>query len=318
MENFNVKNVEMFVIVNDAVRKAIFSGVKDLGANQQATLNVTISARKKITDRVIVENEMKEGAVTLTPFDSAVYDAAITEWLAGNQFTSVARIWRILGGSERHKPSAPLYKAILNSLFKMYRLEVNFEPAKETLKVYKTLSKEKYSGRILNFKYYKDKKKINGGSVSDVVEIKGSVLFDVASDKDQIKRVPAKFFNLKIKHTERTITLLHYLIRRAAEIVGTNRAADSGKKNRRLSNSIALETLLRDCGFADLNKSQRQNVRDKVKAILDGLKSAHFISNWLLDTADTEKGSSKIRAIHLTFPSKLRESLNIFEAESGN
>lgn len=304
MRKIQVKPVKTFVLLNDSLTQRLFGSRLGVKANQSRQ-GIKVVDCKKGAKRIFSVLNVKNNApvdIVLNEFDRAVCDAVISELAAGNKYFTPAMIYRDLGGNAKRPIPAAIKKLIVFSLQKLNDLNISLdmsETAKKTSYDVKSLR----AGSPLNVSV--EEISLNGAALI-ALRIDGALLFDIASEKKHIIRLAMESVDLAIKHTPRVIAVQHYIIRRVAQILGSNSSANKGKKNQRLAAKLTFANLERCCGFYNLNRWQRQDVRETVTLILDAFKEKNLLTDWNFEKSAT----GEIRAVALELPHFICE-LNI-------
>ena len=167
-----------------------------------------------------------ENDTPLNEFDRAVLGILISEFLAGNHFSTVNIIFRALigkVGDQNVRPMKNQKSAIFNSLFKLMGTVVDFQNLSDVLKGLH------YSDKDGNFISLRSSNlisidildaKVNGQILNDVIFFKdNSPLFLIADAKNQIVRYPHALLDVpNLNNTPRIISIKKYVLRRICEI----------------------------------------------------------------------------------------------------
>jgi len=281
-----------FVIPNDALAQNLFDGTHTLEPNQSITLKICANSRRKLFDTVTVENTSTKNAATLTEFDRAVYDAVISEHCAGNEYFTLAKLYRDLGGSETHSLPPAMEAQIRACLNKLLNLRLKFDLS-GSAKAKFDVSSVPREGWLLDLVRTPEKINFNGTTLRPL-HFLGSALFDLAQMRRQILRVKAESFALPVRHTAAVIAALHYVIRRVREVSGSHEYRKIGGKNRRLVPTILFEELFRRCGFQSPSRWFERDIRSLATLILDTLKAEKSILAWEFGYSERKKITSII------------------------
>lgn len=305
MRNIQVKPVTTFVMVNDSLTQKLFNGRLGVKSKEWRRGIKVVDCRKsekRICSKLDIRNDASFD-IALNEFDRAVFDAVISELAAGNGIFTEAMIYRNLGGSATNSLPAAMKKLINYSLVRITSLYLSLDMRETAKKTSYDLGKGTRSGSPLRISM--GDTSINGAPVK-ALRIDDALLFDVANAKSHIIRLAMERIDLSVKLTPRVIAVKHYIIRRVAQILGSNDSANKGRKNKRLAAKITFANLEKCCGFYNLNRWQRQDVRKTVTLILDAFKEKNLVTDWQFEKSAT----GGIRAVKLDLPSSICELNN--------
>ena len=305
MRKIQVKPVTTFVMVNDSLTQKLFNGRLGVKSKEWRRGIKVVDCRKgekRICSKLDIRNDASFD-IALNEFDRAVFDAVISELAAGNGIFTEAMIYRILGGNAKRPIPAAMKELIICSLLKISSLYLSLDMSETAKKTSYDLGKGTRAGTPLRIEI--GDTSINGAPVK-ALRIEGALLFDVANAKSHIIRLAMERIDLSIKLTPRVIAVKHYIIRRVAQILGSNDSANKGRKNKRLAAKITFANLEKCCGFYNLNRWQRQDVRKTVALILDAFKEKNLVTDWHFEKSAT----GEIRAVKLELPSSICELNN--------
>ncbi len=292
--SYQAKPVRAFVMTSDALSQKLFGGVFLVKANQQrAGIKILDACRKgrKICSLLDVKNPAPVDFV-LTEFDRAVHDAVVSELAAGNKFFTFNMLYRDLGGNTKDPVPAAMKKAITESLAKLKFLILDLDMSDAAENSSYKITQKKLAGGLIDVVF--GKTSLNGKPV-EAYQIRGALLNTVANSKNQIIRLAVDTLDLKLRLTPRVIAIVHYIIRRVAQITGSHKSASLGKKNLRLSTSITFANLNKCCGFRGLKRWQRQDIREITAQILNAFVEKKLLQSWQFSVSPT----GEFRAIKL-------------------
>lgn len=258
----------------------------ELAANEAKTGKVVESRRKGITSDYTIYNVSSSGA-KLTEFDRAVLNAAIAEQIAGNEYTTPAILYHQLGGG--HVLTRAMRKAIMDSIERLasVRINVEMEEACKELGYGVDRKKTTFKGYLLPTESLETQ--INGKDVTAIHFLKRGIIFSIADMKNQMITCERDLLEAPIRHSERGIALNHYFVRRALEIKGSHGYQKSNSNVTPLRSTILFEDILEKCGFENLTRRQRQQIRETAARILQFLVDKKIVSSFEIESAETGK-----------------------------
>lgn len=259
------------------------------------TFKVTLKG-KEIKNGKIIESKRKgvvsefrifnltSKDITLSEFDHAVLDASITELLDGNEYTTPEIIYRHLGGG--YNLGKDIKVAIMESFENLaaIRIHINMDDAQKKLGYGKDREKSFFTGYLLPTESLEVK--VNGQTSTAIHFLRRGIIFSVSDMKNQILTCDKKFLETPIRHTKRSISLNHYLLRRISEII---RSHDPDNKSTPLKNIITFEDMFQNCNIENLNRKQQANVKNVVMSILEFFVEQNLITGFKFDTRERGK-----------------------------
>ena len=296
------------VEVNELFSKMIFSRddartQKILDGSKRGFIEKKRSKSKgKVKDRIVNYFSMHnaEGYADQSPldeFDRAVLGVVISEYLAGNSYTTVNIIFRALIGKVGQVAIVP-YKnqkeAIINSVVKLISRIVDFRYFKACFEQMNYTDK---NGNDLKFGV---EPLLPAGLVDAIVngqEIEGAVyfkdnspLFDIADAKNQIVRYPHKLLDVPNQNnTPRIITLKKYVMRRICEI----------KLHKQLYPTITFADVFKKCRMTNAARDAKLDARNNIIKLFEHLQEKNFIKSFEL-----EKRNGAFYSIKFTYEPK--------------
>ena len=256
----------------------------------------------KVKNAIVNFYSMKnaEGYDDTTPldeFDRAVLGVIVSEYLAGNFYTTVNIIFRALigkvGQGDIHiKPYKNQKEAIINSVIKLMSRIVDFSKFTEAY------AQMKYTDKQGNELKFGVENLLSAGIVDAVVngqEMEGviyfkdqSPLFDLADAKNQVIRYPHELLNVPNQNnTPLVITMKKYVMRRICEI----------KLHKNLTPTITFADVFKKCRVADTK--DRKEIMRRRNYILDFV--AHLLEKEFIKTFEVFSKNGSIHGITFTF-----------------
>ena len=278
-----------FVIVSDKMTNKIFN------ANRKNSADIDIVEDSKsdtLTElNLTLSNEFPKN--NLTAFDHIIFDACISEQEKGNQFTTLAIIYRAIGGGEDNKITPASLQRIFDSVKKLATTWVSFDCSAICQKFgYNNGKAYAYNGYLLPLEFVIAT--VNGQIDTVAVHfLRNSPLLDVAKMKGQVITCNSKLLRLpKLNNTERVLSIKGYLFRRILQIIGSHKphkAHLAGKsndnqpiyrRNKKLEKSILLDSLYAQCEIDTTSKLQQQRARETITKVMEHFKANNLISEW--------------------------------------
>lgn len=313
LDNFKTSRVDSFISSNDFISQIIFDAAykngkpMELQSNEPRRVIVGHKNKKPVTTLVSINYDALEdvkGEKKLLPEDREVHDAALSNYLAGNEVMTYGMIFNAMTG--KNKDTADLteeqFRLIDNSITKLLYTPLKLNNKDQAEKY--GYSEMPYDGAIIQGE--RVKAKINGHQAEAVLRINRiPVLYQFADNAGgQIVRIPSALLDTPISKNRESIILQGYLFRRISAI-----------KAGSLTNKILYETIYRnikaDAETPAALRKKKAKIRGKIKKILDFWTERDFISGYVeLDKTDTpikpaQKGEPKstkeARAIQIYF-----------------
>lgn len=213
----------------------------------------------------------------LSEFDRAVLGVLISEFLAGNRYTTVNIIFRALIGKigdQNARPMKNQQDATVNSVVKLMGTIVDFSGVTESLTELKYTDKD---GNTLTLKFANLisadilDAKINGQIMEGVIFFKdNSPLFKIADIKNQVIRYPHELLNVPNQNnTPRIIAVKKYVMRRICEI-----------KLHKMTPTITFDDVFQRCRMSNCSRDVKMDARNAVIKLFTHLQEKNFISSF--------------------------------------
>ena len=270
--------VEEILVLTDKLSQVVFNPASDGKAK------FTVGECKKPMIKTTVKVEALKGE--LNQFDKAVFMAAVSVQISGNEFTTIRELFQLLGGG--HVLTANMKQTILESIEKLActRLTITTPVS--------LLEKFNYSAGK-NFNLKRDRveyeiadyllpcstvaEKINGQVVDGAIKfLADSPLVSVAKMKNQIQLRDSNLLQPDIRTSTLTIKLTSYLFERISLIKGSRK--QKNKRVNKLQKIITFEKIFYHCGLADADKWKQQDARKTIEKILNFFVEQGFIKQW--------------------------------------
>lgn len=284
-----IKNVQIYpattrVEINDRAVKKLFSlSHKDYNELRNGTpfSIVETTHHPKYGEISTPYSFISPFSDPLNEFDRAVLSVCTSEYLAGNQYTTVNIIFRALIGKVGQvsiRPRKHQKAAILHSIDKLMSTVVSFDTS-ESFKLlnYKSCLKSVKSA-ILPCCHVEAT--INGQTADVIFFDRLSPLFITANIKNQIVRFPSDLLDVpKQNNTSRLIAVKLYVLRRICEIT-----------SHKLSPTLTLDDIFSKCRIASLANQIKSDARNAILQLFQHLKLQHFISDFSLRKKERGNG----------------------------
>lgn len=290
--NIQVNPVKIFKISIDYLSHEALHTSLDAEESREGTI---IESRSKgVTSTYKIVNVTSNG-IQLSEFDCAVLNAVFSIKNAGNEFTTPEIIYHTLGGG--HVLTDEMHKNIMNSLERLaaVRITVDMHDAKKKLGYGIDRDKTSFTGYLMPTEHVDTK--INGQPVSSIHFLKQGIILSMSDMRDQLITCDQSLLKAPIRHTQRSIALHHYLLRRTLEIKGSHEAHKSNSRVKPLRKVIAFETMLKKCGLENCSREQRRNIKKIAEIILNFFVEQNVINSYTFDVR--ERG--KIHSIIIDF-----------------
>lgn len=223
----------------------------------------------------ISNSDSYDNKIPLNEFDRAVLSVCISEWLAGNPYTTVAIIFRALIGKvgvPSIRPSKKQEQAIISSIDKL--MFTNFNP--DTQDSFKKLS---YSENGDSIRIKKSPvlpacvvdAKINGQIIENAIFfLLESPILLITNEKSQILRYDSDLLNVPNQNnTPLVISLKNYVLRRVIEIMAHKMTA-----------TITWDNVFNRCRISDANRDIKSDARNSIIKLFQHLLSQGFIKSF--------------------------------------
>lgn len=253
------------------------------------------SRKRGLISSITYSKENASSGTELKEFDYAVLSACHTEILHGNRYTTVTRLFHILGGGHVLTPN--IRQDILDSLSKLATVRVKISLDKDTIKKNVIEKGEQYRFKNREFEGYilpfeRLTVSLNGQIVDVIHFLDGGAILNNSQARKQIISCDPNLLNAPIKKTKNNIAINHYLLRRVFEIIGSN--SPEHKHGAKLRNIITFEHLYSRVGAE--TKLDQQRARAVAIKILD-----FFVEKGLIKSYQIVKKEKKIYSIEIQF-----------------
>ena len=280
-------------IIDLADRAGLFNQRVSVGTGKfektEKSVELYDSRKRNITNRVTFSANFPT-ATRLTEFDYAILDACLNEKKHGNTFTTVRRIFRILGGG--HVLTPKMRAAILASLERLAGVRLSIFIDKDAMK--KGIIPKDQQGRFGESKYgdgftfngyllptESATATINGKTVDAIHLLNGGAILNNASARNQFATADATLLKPPVRCTENTISINHFLLRRSKEIIGSN---DPNRKHvKKLQKIITFDDMYERIGVADGTRKQKLDARQTALKILDFFVECKILSGYTVE-----------------------------------
>ena len=266
---------DLFLFGSKSYQKAL------TGTNYRVKEKKTTKKRDAVFSTIAIQNaEGYEDDSPLDEFDRAVLGVIISEYLAGNRYTTVNIIFRALIGKIGKAckgiiPHKNQQDAIAHSVMKLMGTVVDFSSVTESLQEMKYTDKDGnevilkadnlLSASLLDAK-------INGQVMEGIIFFKdNSPLFDIADAKCQVIRYPHELLNVPNQNnTPRIISIKKYVMRRICEI----------KLHKQLTHTITFDDVFTHCRMTNSPREVKRDARNAIIKLFEHLQAQKFISSF--------------------------------------
>lgn len=240
-------------------------------ANIGKKVKVDERLKGKEPTQILLDYEDLPKNVTVTEklnhYDRAVLNAVADLCESGNRVVTFQTILKTMEGSDAAKLTPNHAQRIENSMAKLGSANIQI---KQDMGSGETME---YQERLLYFRQATHR--INGKIVDSALEIlKQPILFRLASEKNQILRIPLKYLDTSIKKTPDNIILQNILLNHIYRIKG----------NKRQSNRITYAGIYEELGITAPTdgalRKKTSDIRENARKILEGWKKAGMITDY--------------------------------------
>lgn len=279
----------LFGIKDDNYQQLLDGGFRNIVEKRNHKKHGTIKTPYTLTNSDGFDNR-----IPLNEFDRAVLAVCISEWLAGNPYTTPAIIFRALigkVGDQNVRPMKNQLKAILDSIEKL--MFTNFHP--DTHDSFKKLNYSDGSDSICIKKSpvlpaCVVDTKINGQLIENAIFFTlESPILTITDKKSQILRYDSDLLNVPYQNnTPLVISLKNYVIRRIVEIIAHKMTA-----------TITWDNVFNRCRISDASKKVKQAAREAITKLFHHLLNQGFIKS--LEPAKKFADSKRSYGISFTY-----------------
>ena len=279
---------------NDKVTKSVFSRTSEQYHNMINGVPAGVIEKKnhkqngKLVTSYTFQNASGYGnLIPLDEFDRAVLSVCISEFLAGNRYSTPAIIFRSLIGKTGQVGVDPTKKQVAmieDSIDKLMFTQFDSDAAKaiEELR-YINDGDELFLEKSAVLPCYRVKAIIGGHIIKAIFFDRESPHWLIANQKNQVLRYHSNLLYTGDHYNSRhKIAVTNYVLRRAIEIV----------YHKNLTPFITFDDVFSKCRVDDLSRKIKSNLRDNILVIFQNLKNANIISDF-----STVKNSVTYRGI---------------------
>lgn len=282
-------------LIDLADRAGLFNQRVSVGTGKftETTKNVELydSRKRNLTNQVTFAVN-SPNVTRLTEFDYAVLDVCINEKKHGNEFTTINRIFHILGGGDKLTPG--MRNAIFNSLERLSGVRLSICINKDTMKKnvipkdqQDRFRQDKYGDFVFNGYLLPTESAttiINGKTVDAIHLLNGGAILNNAAARNQFATADPTLLSPPVRCTEQTIAINHFLLRRSKEIIGSN---DTTRNHvRKLQKIITFDDMYHRIGIADGSRKQKFDARNTAIKILDFFVQKGIIASYNVNNKD--------------------------------
>lgn len=256
-------------IFNPEKTPLFYDGGLDLNVGHKGNKIVKVGVSLEIVEQ---ENIRISKNAMLNPFDSAVHNAIIALYLAGNREITIAAIYRTIKGltedDSRELPGKETYERIKQSVCHLISNIITIDATQETEAYgYKELN---FRGQIVPAQFFTGK--INGKEVVDCLKILTTPpLYLYANGKNQVISYDIKMLNMPLNSTEENVILRNYLL--------TEIQIMKNKKSNR-NNIFLYTTIYKFLKLEDAPKQKHAEIRKKCRTLLNNWKKMDLFKDY--------------------------------------
>ena len=285
--NIQIIPARTIVIPNDRVSKKLFNlTTADLRdwIEQHKTVKFTELLNHKRFGEILspiklfVEEETFTISEPIDPFDRAVLAACISEWEAGNRYTTPAIIYRALTGKVGRGVAAPSKNQltdILNSLKVLMRLQIDYDLSTCCEKLGYNNGKPEHLVSALLPAYYLQASTINGKDATVIAFDRESPLLQAAKIKNnQILSFDSNL--LDVPHQQNTrmnIAIKFYVLTRVLEV----------KLHKQLTPTVTFDDVFDKCRITNASRDLKMNARNIIIKFFEHLQEKEIIQSFELN-----------------------------------
>lgn len=298
--NIQITPARTLVIPNDRISKKLFNlTVADIEywVGQHNTVNFNeLLNHKRFGDiispiKLFVDEESFTISEPIDPFDRAVLAACISEWEAGNRYTTPAIIYRAITGKVGRgdaEPSKNQLADILNSLKVLMRLQIDYDLSLCCQKLGYNSGKPAHVISALLPAYYLQASTVNGKDATVIAFDRESPLLSTAKIKNnQLLSFDSSF--LDVPHQQNTrmnIAIKFYVLTRVLEV----------KLHKQLTPTVTFDDVFYKCRIKNAHREIKSRARETIMAIFKHLQSKEVIQ-----TFESVKKNNSLYSIRFSF-----------------
>ena len=304
----NFKIVKKIIAPNDKATNKLFSlseeNFKEMIGNGKRIEIVEEKARKK-TPEVITKiwlsvNKLIEELMPdrLDEFDRTVFNAIISEFFAGNEYTTPQRIYGLMSNNNRVY-SDDLMKKICASIKKMRTMLIKIDMTEFLEKQGENFRKTHGFTKMIYEGYFLPAETIVGFYRNQCIWVLHFLaeppLLKIAKMKNQLIYLSRELLTPpKTRATSTTVKVRNYLLKRVSEIKITNKATK--KRVAKLSPTITFDDICRKIGLENPEPKQLFDIRKTAKRLLENL-----VEKGELKSYEFEKNGREFYGIKIKF-----------------
>ena len=267
---------------NDKVTKSVFSRTVEQYQNMINGVHAGVIEKKnhkksgKLVTSYTFQNATGYGnQIPLDEFDRAVLSVCISEFLAGNRYTTPAIIFRSLIGKIGEIGVDPTEKQVVmieDAIDKLMFTQFDSDAAKAIEEMnYINDSDELILEKSAVLPCYRVKAIIGGHIVKAIFFDRESPHWLIADKKNQVLRYNSNLLYTGDHYNSRhKIAVTNYVLRRAMEIV----------YHKNLTPCLTFDDVFTKCRVADASRKIKSNLRENIFAIFQNLKNDDIISDF--------------------------------------
>ena len=242
--------------VNNAIWYPFFNGDK-IPVGQKAYIDYDINFDELEKDENIRITKHLE------PFDKKIYNIASNLYEAGNEYTTVTQIYKVMG--KFGNLTTTQREEINSALTKMKGASIYIDNPNE-IKFHKRRARARYDGSLLPFE--RVTVEINGAKVENAIHFfREPPLFTLAKRRGQIISIKKEVYDIPLKHTKINDVLLEYLI-----------PVINAMKQLYIKPYLTFATIFKKCGITD--KVKKVRTKERIRTILEHFKNTEYIKEY--------------------------------------
>ena len=282
--NIQITPARTLVIPNDRISKKLFNLTAadiEYWVGQHNTVNFTeLLNHKRFGDiispiKLFVDEESFTISEPIDPFDRAVLAACISEWEAGNRYTTPAIIYRAITGKVGRgdaEPSKNQLADILNSLKVLMRLQIDYDLSICCKKLGYNNGKPAHVISALLPAYYLQASTVNGKDASVIAFDRESPLLSTAKIKNnQILSFDCSLLDVpRQQNTRMNIAVKFYVLTRVLEV----------KLHKQLTPTVTFDDVFYKCRLGNASRKTKLDVRETITNLFKHIQEKEVIQSF--------------------------------------
>lgn len=275
---------------------AITNQLATLG--EQTSVHVGRKGNQPLTTTVTLDmpDHMKiEGGHVLSVYDKSIINGVTSLMESGNTVFSIPMLYHAMTGKQNPTVDEQLYEELSSKLEKMRRMMLSIDITEESVLnrndgtngEQTTIEDMKVEGYLLPLNRVSGI--VNGKRAELYQIIQHPPLYSYSKMKRQLASVRISLLDAPVNNNSTTIPLKTYLLQRIEMM--------KNKRNKITSETILYDSIYRELGAQDANKTKKMRIRSYTGAIL-----GHFVERGYINGYSEFKRGRSVAGINISLP----------------